>query len=336
MRFGIRVPPCRPLAEIAETVAEVEQLGFDTAWLPDSQLLWRDAFMAIGASALATSRIQLAVGVSNVATRHASVLASVCRTAQEAAPDRFLLGLGTGFSALAPIGLPPTPRRTLAASVDAIRALLKGEASEFGGVRATLEDPVGACPVYLAASGPRALELAGEVADGVIILSGLGGDRLEASIATARFAASSVNRDPEALDIVLTTFCHITRDPTADLRLFKPIILGMVQLGSVGFLASAGVEIVDPGPLPEVYPDMLHARDWERAMSIADEHVSDEMAQRFVRHACIYGTPEQVRSAVREVAERGVTSLYLQGVGSYEFPLPLARAFAAQVIDGGA
>jgi 5,10-methylenetetrahydromethanopterin reductase len=330
--FGIRIPPCDRLDRVADAVARAEALGFDTVWVPDSQLLWRDAFQTLTAAALRTERIRLACGVTNIVSRHPSVVASACRTVQELAPGRVVLGLGAGFSAVAPVGLPRAGRNELATGLQSLRALLRGDTWDFGAGPVRIEHAQGACPVYLAASGPRTLELAGASADGAILLSGPAAGPLGASLERVRAGAAAAGRPFEDLDVVVTTFCHVTDEPERDARLLKPIVLGMAQLRNHAFLAAAGLEIDDPGDIPGVYPDMLHAEDWETAMAAADPYVTDEMALQFGERVCLYGTATAIAERIGAARDLGVTSVYLQGIGSYQLPYDLMDAIAARVM----
>lgn len=73
MQFGLRIPPCAPPQDIAAAVASAEALGFDYAWIPDSQLLWRYVWVTMAASGARTSRITLGTNVTNPVTRHVTV-----------------------------------------------------------------------------------------------------------------------------------------------------------------------------------------------------------------------------------------------------------------------
>ena len=76
MRLGIRIPACDRADRVADAVAHAEAVGFHSVWLPDSQLLWRDTFSSLTLATTRTNRITLATGVTNVVTRHVSVIAS--------------------------------------------------------------------------------------------------------------------------------------------------------------------------------------------------------------------------------------------------------------------
>ncbi|MFG2376622.1 LLM class flavin-dependent oxidoreductase [Streptomyces sp. NPDC048504] len=100
LRIGVRVPPCDRADRVARTGRRAEELGFDQVWFPDSQLLWRDVFTTLTAAAFATEYIGLGTAVTNLATRHPSVVASAARSVAELAPGRFTLGLGVGNSSV--------------------------------------------------------------------------------------------------------------------------------------------------------------------------------------------------------------------------------------------
>ena len=86
IRFGLRVPPCLPLQEVAATVQQAEAEGFDYAWVPDSQLLWRDVWVTLGVAGARTSRIVLGTNVTNPRTRDATVTASSGRVPSAGRP----------------------------------------------------------------------------------------------------------------------------------------------------------------------------------------------------------------------------------------------------------
>ena len=99
-RLGIRIPPCRPLREIADAACTAEAAGFDTISMPDSPMLWRDTVAALSLVALRTERVTVATGIMNIVTRQPTSIASAARTIAELAPGRFRLGLGAGDSAV--------------------------------------------------------------------------------------------------------------------------------------------------------------------------------------------------------------------------------------------
>ncbi|WP_439381247.1 LLM class flavin-dependent oxidoreductase [Amycolatopsis lexingtonensis] len=323
MRIGVRVPPCVPVPELVAFVQEVERRGFDDVWFPDSQLLWRDVFATAAAAAAGTSRIGLGTAVTNVVTRHPSVVAGAARTVAELAPGRFALGVGVGNSSVVPAGLAPSTRAGLRAGLRVIRSLLAGEAVDFDGVRSRLRDPV-AVPLHLAASGPRNLRLAGEIADGAILLSGVAPEPLEAAM--RQVAAGGT------VPITVSAFCRVTDSVRLDARGLKPVCLSIAANGGAEFLAAAGVHVRVPERLPRLHPDLLHAESWDSAVRACESFVDDNTAELFARRFCLYGTADEIAARLTELARSGVSAVLLQHVGSYDLPRQLAADFAGRVL----
>jgi 5,10-methylenetetrahydromethanopterin reductase len=171
--FHIGVLPNRPVAEIAELAAQAEELGFEGIWIADSQSIFRDSYLALAASALRTSRLALATGVTNPVTRHPATIASAIATLDELSGGRALLGIGVGESAVRTVGLRPAKLARLEEATHALRALLSGETASWDGAEVRLTWWSGrSVPIWFASTGPRSLELAGRIADGVLFQVG--------------------------------------------------------------------------------------------------------------------------------------------------------------------
>ena len=174
MEFGIAYP-ARPGAWTDLVIAE--EHGFTHAWFYDSQMIYSDVYVSMALAAEHTKTIKLATGVAIPSNRIAPVTAHSIATINLLAPGRVILGIGTGFTGRNTMGLPPVPLSTLRGYVEQCRALLRGEEILYrDGSRErwikflhpdhgyiNLKDPI---PIYLAANGPKALELTGELADG--------------------------------------------------------------------------------------------------------------------------------------------------------------------------
>ena len=332
LRIGLRVPPCQPVDVLISTVVEAEQAGFDDLWFPDSQLLWRDVFCVLTAAALRTDSIRLGTAVTNVVTRHPSVLASAARTIAEIQPGRFRLGLGVGNSSLLPIGLAASTQQEMRSAVTMVRTLLRGEEYAFGGRRSRLRDPGGNVPIYLAATGPRNLRLAGELADGVILLSGVAPAGLARATNLVGEGVAASGRSTQDVDLVVSAYCHVTDDIERDARMLKPVCAAMAQNGGTQFLRAAGIDIEVPSDVPQVYPDLAHAEDWKQAVDITSRWVSDADAVRFADAFCLFGTGEQIAARLLATQRAGATSVFLQHVGSYDVPAELLQAVSREVL----
>ncbi|MEU7858292.1 LLM class flavin-dependent oxidoreductase [Nonomuraea sp. NPDC049141] len=326
-KIGIRLPPCVPAHHLTRTVRRAEELGFDQAWFPDSQLLWRDVFTTLTAAALGTERIGLGTAVTNLATRHPAVLASAARSVAELAPGRFTLGLGVGNSSVGPIGMRPSTGAEIRSGFAQLRALLGGESWDFGTATSRLRDPL-PVPLYLAASGPRNLRLAGEIADGVILLSGVSPETLAGASARVREGASG--RGP--VPLVASAFCAVTDDVERAARQLKPICAAMAQTGGAKALALSGITLDLPDRIDGVYPDLVHAEDWDRAVEICSRWVSDAAAVAFAQAFCLFGTAQEIHARLRELGDAGVDGVYLQHVGSYDLPEELIETVGRDVL----
>ncbi|ETW94195.1 MAG: hypothetical protein ETSY2_50180 [Candidatus Entotheonella gemina] len=180
-KFGVAFLPGPP-AEFSTWCREAEALGFDLVGIPDSQSIYRENIVSSTPAAQQTARVRFGPMVTNPITRHPAVAASAIATLAELAPGRVVLGIGTGDSAVHNLGLGPANLAELREYVTTIRQLLlQGEAEYRGApVRLTWRPPY--VPIYIAATGPRTMELAGEIADGIIILNGLLPENIEASL----------------------------------------------------------------------------------------------------------------------------------------------------------
>jgi 5,10-methylenetetrahydromethanopterin reductase len=161
---------------MAEYAALAEQIGFDSVWVIDSQLLCRDVFVTLAAILARTSTLRAATGVTQPVTRHASVVAGAMASLAELSGGRAVLGVGSGFSSLGTIGLGQARVADVDTFIHTTRTLLSGREAAFDngvtGRLAWVDRPAGV-PVVIAASGPRVTRLGGRIADGVIIHQGL-------------------------------------------------------------------------------------------------------------------------------------------------------------------
>jgi 5,10-methylenetetrahydromethanopterin reductase len=172
MRASLRLNNDLPVSRYVALAEAAEAVGFDQLWV-SHDLFLRSAPVVLAAVARATRRIEVGTCILNPHTIHPAELAMLAATLDELSGCRFNLGLGAGAADfLAWIGLAdPHPVRTMRETIARVRALLGGHALAGGDGRAYLRfSPPRVTPVYLGATGPRMLRLAGEVADGALPL----------------------------------------------------------------------------------------------------------------------------------------------------------------------
>ena len=172
MNFGVAMGRDETIDAIAGQERVAEESGFNHMTFLDSQNLSRDIYAMMTISALNTSRIQIGQFVTNPYTRHPSVTANATATVNELSGGRAFLGIGTGFSAVRTMGMGKRTFREFRESIDFFRKYTAGEEAEFKGAKMHSEWVRQPLPIYIAADGPRTLELAGELADGVIFMGG--------------------------------------------------------------------------------------------------------------------------------------------------------------------
>ncbi len=171
-RYGISlgVSPREPLSRTSELARAIDESGFDVLWYIDFQLGMKDVYAAMNLAALSTERVLIGAGVTNLVTRHPTVTANATAALDELSGGRAVLGLGAGWSAVLGAGGEPSKLGDLRAGIDGFRQLFTGEACELYGTRVRLATATRQIPIYLAASQPAMLRLAGEICDGVVLM----------------------------------------------------------------------------------------------------------------------------------------------------------------------
>ena len=171
-RYGISlgVSPREPLSRTSELARVVDDGGFEVLWYIDFQLGMKDVYAAMNLAAMSTKNVLIGTGVTNLVTRHPTVTANAMSALDELSGGRAVLGLGAGWSAVLGAGATPSRVGELRTGIDGFRRLFTGEACEFDGTRVRLATARRQIPVYLAASQPAMLRLAGETCDGVVLM----------------------------------------------------------------------------------------------------------------------------------------------------------------------
>ncbi|MCH8277720.1 MAG: LLM class flavin-dependent oxidoreductase [Proteobacteria bacterium] len=202
-----------PIMHNIEVVQAAEELGFDSVWIADVQLSMKDCFTALTLCAVNTSTIQLSTGVANPITRHPSIIANSFTALNEVSNGRALIGLGTGWTGVYPIGLKPATIKQLEDAVITIRKLCSGEEVE-GGEKGPyrMVTSTGPIPIYIAANQPRMLRLCGRVADGVILMGGANEEFTSWQIEHVRQGAEEAGRSLDDIKLHLWAAIAVSDD----------------------------------------------------------------------------------------------------------------------------
>jgi 5,10-methylenetetrahydromethanopterin reductase len=210
--------------------------------------------------------------------------------------------------------------------VTAIRVLLQGGTVDHPVQPWALRAPL-RVPVLIAASGPRNLALAGQVADGVLV-PGMAWDR---DAAIVRQAAADVGRDPDTLTYMMSRSCVITEDPEQDAAIFKPMCLRLAQLGGAPLFEAAGVPVKVP-PHDLAFGDLGHPEDWDEAVRICSQWITDEAALWFGRTRSLFGTPTEVAGQLAALEAAGHQRILLAHPGAFTLPLNLIKSLGSSVL----
>jgi 5,10-methylenetetrahydromethanopterin reductase len=327
----LRVPGTAPMPDLMRLLQSIETAGFDGAGILDSQMLSRDTFVVLGQAAASTSRLTLFPAVTNPFTRHASVLAGSIQTVEEMAPGRVKFVIGTGYTSASTIGRKPATLAEMRACIGAVRALLAGESVDFGGTPGRLGyASKRRIPIVMAASGPKAIELAGEIADGALLLVGFNRGIVERALEYLERGAKRSGRRLEDLEIVWAVRMGTAATMAEARRLARPTAVhwGVLRWGG-HWVEPAGLRMPKleiPDAVWKIYPDLSHAHDWEAAIA-ATSFVPDDVVAQLCDAMGLVGTPADCAARIVEMTKLGVQNLYVMPLLTFGLPEAELAAF---------
>jgi 5,10-methylenetetrahydromethanopterin reductase len=306
IKLHVGAPASASLEQQVAFIKRAESLGFTGAGVADDAR-YGDPFETLLAAARETTRIWLYPAVTNPVTRNAAAQAKAIQALSEAARGRVKLAIGAGDAALGE-GKRPAPLSTLKKAVVDIREILgDGSIALFDRVPVGTPTELLPPPVMMAASGPRTLEAAGEVADEVLVTSGLAGEVREAVTEAIAEGAMRARRRVRQVPITYYTLVSIHENRDIAIERARPWIHFWLKQGTFK-LSMRAMEIPVPGfPTPEDIPaQFLH---------------------RLVNTLVLAGTPNEVAAKVARLEEDGITTLFCMlpgGPKTHEESLGLA------------
>jgi probable F420-dependent oxidoreductase len=328
--FGVTVLPDPPFSRWLELIQLAERHGFGYAWTYDSHVLWQESVPMLAVAARETSKIRLGHFVTNPATRDPTVLASAYATLHDLSGGRMAMGIGRGDSAVRYIGRQPMKVAEFERSCAMVRDFMNGGEVEWNDKQLQLKwvrPELPPIPMWIAGYGPKALAVAGRVADGVIIQLA-DPEIIQWIMDTARRAADEAGRDPAQLKCIVGAPAHIG-DNLADAREQVRWFPAMVSNHVMDLIERYGN---DGSVIPKELTDYVAARkfyDYNEHSRVGAKHgefVTDEICDRF----CVLGTAEQAKAKLRELECVGVDqfNIYLMPHGQEE----TLRAFGDEII----
>ena len=320
LSFGVTVLPDPPYSRWLELIQLAERHGFEYAWTYDSHVLWQESIPLFGYASHETSKIKLGHFVTNPGTRDPTVLASAYATLQDLTDGRMVMGIGRGDSARRYIGQQPVKVAEFERACAMIRDFMNGREVNWNGKDLQLKwvrPELPQIPMWIAGYGPKALAVAGRVADGVIIQLA-DPEIIQWIMSTARQAAEEAGRDPSQLKCIVGAPSHVT-DDLADARDQVRWFPAMVSNHVMDLIERYGT---DGSKVPKALTDYVLSRKFydynehSRVGAAHGEFVTDEICDRF----CVIGNTEQCAAKLRELESVGVDqfNIYLMTHGQEE------------------
>ena len=317
MDIGVVLQTTPPSSRVVDLAKKAEMFGFSHVWTFDSHILWQEPYVIFSQILAETRNVIVGPMVTNPATRDWTVTASTYATLNEMYGNRTVCGIGRGDSAVRVTNGKPTTLATLRESVHVIRELGCGRAVDYNG--SSIRFPWASkseLEVWVAAYGPKALALTGEVADGFILqLADL--SIAEWTIKAVRDAAEAAGRDPKSVKICVAAPAYVGKDLT-HMRDQTRWFGGMVGNHVADIVERYG----ENSSVPKALTDYIKNRqgyDYNEHGRAGNSHttfVPDEIIDRF----CILGDADEHIRRLTELKEIGVDqfAVYLQHDGKEE------------------
>jgi 5,10-methylenetetrahydromethanopterin reductase len=302
--LSLGVSPRESFDRFISIGTRAEEIGAKMMWVIDSQLAMKDAYIALALLAKGTSKLNFGPGVTNLITRHPTVVANAMNTLAFLAPGRLQIGIGVGDSAVFPIGRKPMSIADCEQGIRELRSLLRGETKNYGAGDVALSftaNPVP--PIFLAASQPRTLELAGLVADGVLIMGPSDPETVKMQMEAVDAGARRAGRDPS----------EIVRDLWVTIA-----VGGQSAINDVKSWASAQARWLTkwktvPASLEVYRSEMDHAAasyDFQTHLSRSAEHATG-ISDEFAKVLAVVGDEQECRGRLESLCATNVNRITL-------------------------
>ena len=297
MKFGIEFVPQIPLDELVRLVKIAEDVGFEYAWITDHYNN-KNVYETLALIAANTETIKMGPGVTNPYVRSPAISASAIATIDEISNGRATFGIGPGDKAtFDALGIAwDKPVSTIKAAIADINTLLAGEKTEAGAALGGAKKVQDAIPIYMGAQGPKMLETAGEIADGVLINASNPKD-YEAAMPMIKKGIGDQAKD---FDVAAYTATSIGTDSEAAKNAAK-IVVAFIAAGSPP-------PVIERHGLPEGFNTQMGEFLAQGNFGGAIGAVTEEALNAF----SVCGTPDEFIPKIEALADMGVTQ-YVAG-----------------------
>jgi 5,10-methylenetetrahydromethanopterin reductase len=302
-KFGIEFVPEKAVDKIIDWVKAAENGGFDNVWVTDHYNN-RNTYILLTAVALATKTITIGTGVTNPFHINPAWTASAIATLDELSGNRAILGLGPGdVTTLRSLGITSEkPLTAMKECVEIIKKLWNGETIQFDGKVFSMKGarlnykPKRTPPVYMGAQGPKLLELAGTIADGVLINAAHPRD-FKFAVEQIKKGLQTSGRDKSKVDIVAYASVSIDYEKAKAREKAKEVVAFIV--------AGSPPEVLKRHDIPQDSASNILASLQKGRFGDAFNAVTDQMLDSF----SICGRPSDIVDKIDEILKIGVTQI---------------------------
>lgn len=302
MQFGITIKPDMPVERIVALTRQAEAAGFQYGWIFDSHILWLEPYPLLTLMANGTKSMRLGTCVTNPAVRDITVTSSLFATLDLISRGRMELGIGRGDSSRRVLGKKPVTSDQLEQAVKVFRELTAGHEINCEGQSTRISWANRSPRVWIAGYGPKVLDLAGRIADGVI-LQFADPDLIAWCLSFVKKGAEMAKRDPKKIEVMSAAPVWIS----SDLNLARERVRWFPALVSNHVMDL--VSRYKPEELPPALTSYVSNRgkyDYQHHCEVGSnnaEFVQDEVVDRF----CLVGPAAAHREKLRTLASVGVT-----------------------------
>ena len=330
MKFGVGIWPSDH-EETAQLARLAEAQGFDYIGVPESQSLAHELYVSLSVVAQATSRVHIGPTVTNPLTRHPAVTASAIASINDLSSGRAFLGIGTGDSAVLNLGLRPAKHSEMREYIEAVRTVLTGQPYEYRGRQIHVKWSQKSVPVLISAEGPRTLALGGEIADIVMVHTGLSTEILRESIVRIREGETAAGKEAGTTQVWAFAKCNISNDREEAVDEIK---MALAASGHHAFrFTLEGKHVPEElresiAILQREYVPVEHEQLGQTRNAVLSDELglTDYLADRFA----VVGTPEECREKVLSIEAANVDTLLITAIGPQ--PSEIIRRFGEEVI----
>src|SRR5438105_6656597 len=298
-RIAALSPAGKTLDESVNRVRSVERFGYESVWtsqLPPA----RDAALVLAAYAAATERLKVGTGVLPIYTRHPTAMVQMAATLDEVSGGRFIRGIGVSHK----VTVEGMWGMRLESPVDAmreyltiVRTSLRDGACAFEGrfftARWTYSAPLRAdMPIFISALNPRMLELAGELADGVVLYMCAPAYIRDRVVPAIRAGREKAGKSMEGFEIVAAVDASLTSDRKTAHDVYRKTV--------------------------ERYASLPYYRKVMDASEFKEELASGQVSEAMIDQLAAIGDQPQIHEVLNRYRDSGVTLPAIGPVAGHE------------------